>query len=106
MSQISLIASFVKSPRSEPIGSSAPSPGPVYAFGLRDGTNSGAYFNTPTGIAADHSGNLFVADAGNNAIRKVTPVTGTTNWVVTTIAGQGPNNRGIADGTNTAARFF
>jgi hypothetical protein len=73
---------------------------------VQDGTNSSALFNEPTGIAVDVNGNLFVADAGNHAIRKVTPLTGTTNWVVTTIAGQGPNHPGQADGTNTAAQFF
>jgi streptogramin lyase len=78
--------------------------GSVGSFGpLRDGTNSHALFNYPTGIAADPSGNLFVADTGNNAIRKVTPVAGTTNWAVTTIAGN--VKYGFADGTNSAARF-
>jgi streptogramin lyase len=73
--------------------------------GLQDGTNAHALFNSPTGITADLSGNLFVADQYNNAIRKVSPVTGTTNWVITTIAGQGLNNNGFADGTNRAATF-
>jgi len=72
---------------------------------LRDGTNSYAIFNWPIGIAVDSSGNLFVADQYNYAIRKVTPMTGTTNWVVTTIAGKGQNYRGFVDGTNSAARF-
>ena len=72
---------------------------------VQDGTNSQALFNWPTGIVVDPSGNLFVADQFNNAIRKVTPMPGTTNWVVTTIAGQGPNTNGAVDGTNTAAQF-
>ena len=72
---------------------------------VQDGTNSSALFNFPTGIALDQSGNLFVADSGNNAIRKIIPMTGTTNWVVTTIAGKGPNNPGFANGANSAARF-
>jgi len=77
--------------------------GTIAAFGLRDGANTSAWFNVPTGIAADPAGNLFVADTGNNAIRKVTPVTGTTNWVVTTIAGNG--SLGSHDGTKATARF-
>jgi hypothetical protein len=73
--------------------------------GLQDGANSHALFNYPTGVAVDAYGNVFVADQYNNAIRKITPLKGTTNWVVTTIAGQGPNYLGTADGTNKAAQF-
>ena len=73
--------------------------------GFADGTNSNALFNGPAGIAVDANGNVFVADQYNNSIRKITPVAGTTNWSVTTIAGQGPDTNGVADGTNTAAQF-
>lgn len=85
----------------------AGSANPVNQNRVQNGTNAQALFNWPTGIAVDPSGNLFVADQLNNAIRKVTPITGTTNWVVTTIAGQGPgaNGTGFADGTNSAALF-
>jgi streptogramin lyase len=74
--------------------------------GNANGTNSTAQFNGPTGIAVDANSNVFVADQYNNTIRKITPVAGTTNWVVTTLAGQGPTAYGSADGTNTAARFY
>lgn len=70
-------------------------------IGHKDGTNGGASFSDPTGIAVDGSSNLYVADEVNNAIRKITPVG--TNWVVTTIAG---GTQGANDGTNTAAQFF
>jgi len=83
----------------------AGSPGQINQNRVQDGTNSSALFNFPTGLAVDLSGNIFVADQQDNAIRKVTPVTGTTNWVVTTIAGQGPNGSGAANGTNTTASF-
>ena len=69
--------------------------------GANDGTNAGARFHNPTGVAVDSAGNLFVADEFNNSIRKIT-LEGT-NWVVNTIAG---SDGGYADGTNTAARFF
>jgi streptogramin lyase len=51
----------------------------------------------------DGSGNLYVADAYNHIIRKITPAG--TNWVVSTIAGLA-GNIGSADGTNSDARFY
>ena len=39
--------------------------------GYVDGKPLDARFNTPRGIAIDASGNLYVADFGNNCIRKV-----------------------------------
>ncbi len=71
--------------------------------GIADGTNSDARFYLPFGIALDGSGNLYVADAYNQTIRKITPVG--TNWVVSTIAGLA-STTGSADGTNSDARFY
>jgi len=70
--------------------------------GSADGANSAARFNLPGGVALDSVGNLYVADANNNTIRKLTPAG--TNWVTTTIGGKVGVASG-ADGTNSAARF-
>jgi hypothetical protein len=70
--------------------------------GSADGTNSAARFHYPGGVAVDSAGNIYVADAGNYTIRKVTPAG--TNWVVTTLAGRA-GVVGGADGTNGAATF-
>jgi hypothetical protein len=71
--------------------------------GGNDGTNSIARFDSPGGIAVDTTGNLYVADSGNNDIRKVTH--SGTNWIVTTIAGAANSFGGSNDGTNHAAQF-
>ena len=41
--------------------------------GLGDGAGDAAFFNQPRGMAVDGLGNVFVADTGNAAIRKLTP---------------------------------
>jgi sugar lactone lactonase YvrE len=71
--------------------------------GSANGTNNVARFNLPLGLAIDAATNLYVVDAGNHTIRRISPVG--TNWVVTTIAGLAGVN-GSANGTNSAARFY
>ena len=71
-------------------------------YGSVDGTGTNAQFYFPYGIAVDRAGNLYVAEAGNDTIRKITPVG--TNWVVSTIGGL-PGIPGSADGAGNAARF-
>jgi hypothetical protein len=71
--------------------------------GTNDGTGTAARFYHPTGVALDVAGNVYVADEGNNTIRKMALVSG--NWVVTTIAGR-PGLGGTVNGTNNNARFF
>ena len=68
--------------------------------GSTDGTGSAARFNSPRSTAVDSSGNVFVADATNHTIRKVTSA-----GVVTTLAGSAGSS-GSADGTGSAARFY
>jgi sugar lactone lactonase YvrE len=67
--------------------------------GSADGPAAAATFNEPASVALDPAGNVFVADTGNNAIRKITPA-----GVVSTFAGAASKS-GSAEGTGTAARF-
>ena len=66
--------------------------------GFADGTGAAARFHTPSALAVDGRGNLYVADTGNHAIRKVTP-----GGIVTTLAGDG--TPGFRDGPGAQARF-
>ncbi len=75
------------------------------SHGSADGIGSKARFDFPFGIAVDTAGNVYVADSLNDTIRKITPVSGTTNWSVSTIAGLS-GSHGVADGTNKSARFY
>ncbi len=68
------------------------------AEGYADGQGLQASFNTPSGIAIDSKGNLYVADTGNNRIRKITP-----DGLVSTVAGDG--SAGYLDGPAVSARF-
>jgi sugar lactone lactonase YvrE len=68
------------------------------APGFRDGSGANAQFTDPSGIAVDAGGNVYVADQGNNRIRKITPA-----GFVTTLAGSG--SQGLQDGIAGAARF-
>ncbi|MBD8528923.1 MULTISPECIES: gluconolaconase [unclassified Massilia] len=66
--------------------------------GFADGAGAAAAFHTPSALASDRFGNLYVADTGNHAIRKIAP-----DGSVTTLAGDG--QPGDADGQGRAARF-
>jgi sugar lactone lactonase YvrE len=63
-----------------------------------DGNATTASFNQPNGVAVDAGGNVYVADAINQRIRKVT-----STGVVTTLAGNG--TAGYADGGGSSAMF-
>ena len=68
------------------------------AAGSTNGTGVSAKFSSPRGVAVDASGNVYVADASNHQIRKIT-VAG----VVTTLAGSGA--AGSTNGTGVSAKF-
>lgn len=67
--------------------------------GNQDGIGAAARFSLPQGIVSDQTGVIYVADSGNNTIRKISSA-----GDVTTFAGS-PGATGNADGTGNAARF-
>ena len=69
------------------------------AKGAANGVGKAASFFHPTGIAVNALGSIFVADMGNNKVRKISPA-----GVVSTVAGSGL--RGAANGVDTTARFY
>jgi DNA-binding beta-propeller fold protein YncE len=66
--------------------------------GFADGPGPAAAFHTPSALALDGEGNLYVADTGNHRVRKVSK-----EGEVTTVAGTGA--AGFADGPAASAQF-
>jgi sugar lactone lactonase YvrE len=62
--------------------------------GFRDGAATGAQFDQPLGLAVDASGALYVADSGNNRVRRIDAASKN----VTTYAGGGSPGDGVGDG--------
>jgi sugar lactone lactonase YvrE len=68
--------------------------------GTADGVGSAARFHYPTAVAADARGNVYVADAMNRRLRKVTAA-----GVVTTLAGSDTAPFGGIDGIGAGVTF-
>ncbi len=66
--------------------------------GFANGIGAAATFNKPIGIAVDALGNIYLGDAFNNGIRRITPA-----GLVTTVAGNGGN--GAINGVSSTASF-
>lgn len=66
--------------------------------GFLDGLGTAAAFDHPMGLVADVSGDLFVSDTGNHAIRKVTA-----SGLVSTVAGTGV--AGFTEGDPLSSQF-
>jgi uncharacterized protein (TIGR03437 family) len=67
-----------------------------------NGPATAAQLNTPYGVAVDSAGNLYIADSGNNVIRKVTVSSG----VISTVAGNGTSGYTGDNGPATSAQLF
>ncbi|MBI5423436.1 MAG: immunoglobulin domain-containing protein [Opitutae bacterium] len=89
-------------------GHALAAPTPVYrwttlagraSIGSEDGSLTDARFNEPHALALDSAGNLYVADAGNHTIRRITPA-----GIVSTFAGKS-GEPGATDGPAASARF-
>ena len=74
--------------------------GQVGVRGYADGLGNQALFRLPNNVAVDRAGNVYVADTGNNAIRRIT-----TKGVVSTLAGVA-GSHGSADGSGGNAWFL
>ncbi len=71
-------------------------------YGSADGTGVSAQFQSPTALAMDVAGNLYVADSNNFEIRKLT-FAADGSATVSTLAGN--RNYGHVDGVGNAAEF-
>lgn len=67
--------------------------------GFLDGVGQSAHLKSPAALAFDAQDNLYIIDAGNYAIRRITPA-----GVVSTLAGA-PANVTMMDGKGSAAGF-
>ena len=70
----------------------------VSGYSGDNGAATSAHLFGPTGVILDGAGNMYIADAGNNCIRKVN-----TSGVITTIAGTGVAGYSGDNGIATSA---
>ena len=72
----------------------------TYGYGGDGGPATSAQLSTPSGLAVDTVGNLYIADTYNSRIRKVTP-----DGIITTVAGDGTYGSGGDGGPPTSANL-
>ncbi|MEI8090226.1 MAG: Ig-like domain-containing protein, partial [Opitutaceae bacterium] len=85
------ISGYGAEPVNDPLGDTCPQ-----GYRGDGGPATSAMLDTPTGLAVDSAGNLYIADTGNCVIRKVD-----TNGIITTVAGTIP----LLNGTNPINTF-
>ena len=71
------------------------------SFAGDGGQATSAYLNTPSGLAFDGNGNLYIGDTGNHRIRKVAP-----DGTISTVAGTGTGGFGGDYGPAVNAQLF
>jgi uncharacterized protein (TIGR03437 family) len=71
----------------------------TYGLGGDHGPAASAQLWLPTGVVVDSAGNLYIADTGNNCIRKVS------NGVISTVAGNGTPGFNGDNGPATSAQL-
>jgi sugar lactone lactonase YvrE len=72
----------------------------TYGFSGDGGPATAAQLRIPQGVALDTAGNIFIADTGNNRVRKVTP-----GGVISTVAGNGTHGFSGDGGPATSAQL-
>jgi hypothetical protein len=72
----------------------------IEGYGGDGGPGTSAYLDTPTGVAIDSSGNVYIADSHNHRIRMVS------GGVITSIAGTGVPGYSGDGGAASAARLW
>jgi uncharacterized protein (TIGR03437 family) len=72
----------------------------VIGYSGDGGPAASAKFNFPAGLKFDSVGNLYIADFGNDRVRRITP-----GGIVTTVAGNGTNGRSDDGGPATSAQL-
>jgi sugar lactone lactonase YvrE len=74
----------------------------VFGYSGDSGPAMAAKLNYPQGVAVDSSGNLYIADAWNNRVRKVAASGG----IITTFAGNGQGGYSGDNGAATSAQLW